>query len=86
MGYARRVRDDPDRRRLRVHVTPELLALIGELSGPFAGEAAAQAERYSEADLELLTRFFTGASARRARHAHRIRVLGRPDSPRRGGQ
>ena len=75
MGYARRVRDDPDRRRLRVHLTPELLALIGELFGPVAAEAAAEAERYSEAELELLTSFFTGGSARRARYTHRIRVL-----------
>ena len=86
MGYARRVRDEPDRRRLRVHLTPDLLALIGELFGPFAAEAAAEAERYSEAELELLTRFFTGGSARRARHAQRIRLLGRADAPRRGGQ
>ena len=86
MGYARRVRDDPDRRRLRVHLTPDLLALIGELFGPFAAEAAAEAERYSEAELELLTHFFTGGSARRARHAQRIRLLGRADAPRRGGQ
>jgi DNA-binding MarR family transcriptional regulator len=86
MGYARRVRDDPDRRRLRVHLTPELLALMGELVGPFAAEAAAEAERYSEAELELLTRFFASGSARRARHAHRIRLLGRADAPRRAGQ
>ena len=86
MGYARRVRDDPDRRRLRVHPTPELLALIGELLGPFAAEATAEAERYSEAELELLTRFFMRGSARRARHAQRIRLLGRADAPRRGGQ
>src|ERR1700730_13126446 len=82
MGYARRVRDDPDRRRLRVHLTPELLALIGELFGPFGAEAAAEAERYSEGELELLTRFFAGGSARRARHAQRIRLLGRPDAAR----
>ena len=86
MGYARRVRDDPDRRRLRVHLTPDLLALIGELFEPFTAEAAAEAERYSEAELELLTHFFTGGSARRARHAQRIRLLGRADAPRRGGQ
>jgi DNA-binding MarR family transcriptional regulator len=86
MGYARRVRDDPDRRRVRVHLTPELLALIGELFGPFAAEAAAEVERYSDEELELLTRFFTGGSARRARHAHRLRVFGGADAPRRGGQ
>jgi hypothetical protein len=69
-----------------VHVTPELLTLTGELLGLFAAEAAAEAERYSEAELEPLTRFFTGRSARRARHAQRIRVLGRADGSRRGGQ
>src|SRR5438309_3885089 len=74
MGYARRVRDDPDRRRLRVHLTPELLALIGELYGPFAAEASAEAEFYSEEELELLTRFFMGGSARRVRHAQRLRA------------
>jgi len=69
-----------------VHPTPELLALIGELLGPFAAEATAEAERYSEAELELLTRFFMRGSARRARHAQRVRLLGRADAPRRGGQ
>ena len=87
MGYARRVRDDPDRRRLRVHLTPELLSLIGELFGPFAAEAAAEAELYSEGELELLTRFFTGGSARRARHAQRLRAHGpQPDRAVAGNQ
>ena len=44
-GYARRVRDDGDRRRVTVEVTPELERAAGELYGPMMAEWAAMMNR-----------------------------------------
>lgn len=77
VGYARRVRGSADRRRLLVQLTPELLTLVADLLGPFAAEAASQAEHYTVDELNLLTAFFAEGSARRARHALLIQT-GKP--------
>jgi DNA-binding MarR family transcriptional regulator len=73
VGYAQRIRDDVDRRRLMVQLTPAVLAVIADVLGPFAREAAASADRYTVDELTLLTEFFVQGSERRARHALRIR-------------
>jgi DNA-binding MarR family transcriptional regulator len=73
-GYACRTRDDNDRRRFLVQLTPALLARVAEIFGPFAAEATADLDRYSTSELETLVRFFTDGSERRARHARRIRT------------
>jgi DNA-binding MarR family transcriptional regulator len=79
IGYARRVRDGVDRRRVLVELTPKVLALVAALMGPFATEAVAQADRYTVKDMKLITRFFVEGSVRRSEHAARIRAM--PDPP-----
>lgn len=73
-GYARRTRDENDRRRFLVQVTPTALTLIAEIFEPFAAEATAELDHYSVSELEIVARFFNAGSERRARHARRIRA------------
>jgi DNA-binding MarR family transcriptional regulator len=77
-GYACRVRDTNDRRRIRVQLTRAILARIAEIFEPFAAEAAADLDRYSVSELETLLSFFADGSERRARHARRIRTTSAP--------
>lgn len=71
-GYARRVRDTTDRRRVLVEVTP--LALEG--AERFYGQHMAQAERlyerYTQAELELLLEFVRGGRLFNEEHAARL--------------
>jgi len=73
-GYARRVRDEGDRRKFLVRLTPKVLGLIGEIFEPYAAEATADLDRYSVTELELLERFFGAGTRRHADHARRIRA------------
>jgi DNA-binding MarR family transcriptional regulator len=71
-GYARRVRDTTDRRRVLVEVTQ--LAVEG--GQRFYGEHQAQSERlyerYTEAELELLLDFVRGGRLFNEQHAARL--------------
>ena len=68
-GYARRVRDSIDRRRVLVELTPRARELAGELYGPIAQAGRRGLERYSAEELTLLRDFF-----RRARAFHEERT------------
>jgi len=59
---ARRVRDDDDRRRVLVEVTPKLRDMSGELYGS-AEQASAMLNGYTEEQLELLIGFMRGGIA-----------------------
>jgi len=61
-GLARRARDDDDRRRVLVEVTPKLRELGGELYGS-PEQASAMLHGYTEAELELLVGFMRGSVA-----------------------
>lgn len=71
-GYARRVRDAEDRRRVLVEVTPKAL----QAAGRFYGEHEAQAERlykrYTEDQLELLLQFVREGREFNEGHATRV--------------
>jgi len=61
-GLARRVRDDDDRRRVLVEVTPKLRAMGAELYGS-PEEASAGLNAYAAEELELLIGFMRGSVA-----------------------
>jgi DNA-binding MarR family transcriptional regulator len=56
-GYARRVRDGTDRRRVLVEVTPSVAKLTMDYYAEHAAMGAALYDRYTAAELELLLEF-----------------------------
>ncbi|HWF72071.1 MAG TPA: MarR family transcriptional regulator [Solirubrobacteraceae bacterium] len=80
-GYARRLRDDSDRRRVLVELTPK----AGNVSADFYSEHIAQAQRlykrYSEAELELLLGFVREGREFNELHAARVEAQNRSRTP-----
>jgi DNA-binding MarR family transcriptional regulator len=60
-GYARRLRDPDDRRRVLVEATPELRELAAKVYGT-AEDAVPAFAGYSDRELELLIRFLRGSA------------------------
>src|SRR4029077_19602263 len=56
-GYARRVRDASDRRRVLVEATPQALGIAGRFYGEHAAASERLYQRYSEKQLDLLLQF-----------------------------
>ena len=72
-GYARRVRDEHDRRKVKVEVTDEFYARAGEIWGPVAAEwQAVLADRFTADELATITAFLTQADELGERHAARL--------------
>ena len=81
-GYARRVPDPADRRRVLVEVTERARELAYELFGPLAQASGPLLEDYSDEQLRLLIEFHRIASEMQERHAEWLRAhppLGQPD-------
>jgi DNA-binding MarR family transcriptional regulator len=74
-GYARRVRDQEDRRQVIVEVTPLLLARAGPIWGPLGDEAKAALARMSVEQLQSLTDFFRFGIELNEKHVERVRRL-----------
>lgn len=73
-GYARRVADPNDRRRVLVELTPKTQALAWELmGGPMSEAAKPLIDRYSESELELLLEFTRRGREIQERHADWLR-------------
>ena len=72
-GYARRVRDDEDRRRIKVEVTPTLERLAGALYGPMMEEWQAMMNRATTEQLRLMVDFMREANEVKPRHIERLR-------------
>ncbi len=73
-GYARRVSDPSDRRRVLVELTPKTTELAWELmGGPMSEAARPLIERYSESELELLLEFTRRGREVQERHAQWLR-------------
>ena len=60
LGYARRVRDSTDRRRVLVEITDEAHNAAGELFGEIASGGGRLLDRYTAGELELLLKFERG--------------------------
>lgn len=62
-GFARRVRDEHDRRRVRIELAERAQAELWPYYEPLAQIGEAIKERYSDAELELLVDFMETAAA-----------------------
>ena len=74
-GYARRVADSSDRRRVLVELTDKARELVWELMGRPMREASGPViERYSDAELKLLIEFQRRGREIQERHAEALRA------------
>jgi DNA-binding MarR family transcriptional regulator len=74
-GYARRVRDQEDRRQVMVELTPLLAERGAAIWGPLGEEATARLEQLSVEDLSGIIEFFRFGIDLNRRHVERIREL-----------
>jgi DNA-binding MarR family transcriptional regulator len=74
IGYARRMPDSADRRRVKVEVTPEFYRRAEGIWGPMAADwQSTLAGRFSVAELERITEFLRATNEVARRHPDRIR-------------
>jgi DNA-binding MarR family transcriptional regulator len=74
-GYARRVRDENDRRQVIVEPTPLVEERAGPIWGPLGQEGEAYMSRMSVAELERMIEFLRWGIELNERHMDRIRKL-----------
>jgi DNA-binding MarR family transcriptional regulator len=76
VGFARRVSDPEDRRRVQVEVTPKFYARAGKIWGPMARDWSAELSRqFSAEQLELITAFLRRTNEISGRHLDRLRRM-----------
>jgi DNA-binding MarR family transcriptional regulator len=72
-GFARRVRDEHDRRKVIVEVTPAFYARADKIWGPAAADwQRVLGERFSDAELDIIVAFLGQVEALAERHAERL--------------
>jgi DNA-binding MarR family transcriptional regulator len=74
IGFAHRVADPADRRRVLVELTPHGVETIAELMGPLAEQGRSLLSGYSDEQLELLLEFTRAGREMQERHAERLRA------------
>jgi DNA-binding MarR family transcriptional regulator len=72
-GYARRIADAADRRRVLIEPTAKATEIAMELFAPMIADVRPLMERYSDEQLELLIEFNRLGQERQARHAEWLR-------------
>jgi DNA-binding MarR family transcriptional regulator len=73
-GYARRVPDPADRRRVRVEVTPAFYRSAGRIWGPMAADwHSTLSKRFTIDELERITAFLRATNEVGRRHMDRLR-------------
>jgi DNA-binding MarR family transcriptional regulator len=73
-GYARRVSDPADRRRVRLEVTPAFYAAAREIWGPLAADWRSMlARRFTSDELAQITEFLRATNEVGRRHMNRLR-------------
>ena len=72
MGYVTRTRDEADRRRVLVELTPKARALAFEVYGPIAGYAREYIEQLSGEEIDVINRFLEVAVEVNERRAREI--------------
>ena len=72
-GFARRVPDPADRRRVKVEVTKAFYSRAGKIWGPVAADRASSLERFSGEQLESFHRFLRTTNEITRRHLARLR-------------
>ena len=74
VGYARRIRDTADRRRITIEVTPEFYARAEEIWGPLVRDwQDAVTNTFTAAELERIIEFLRTTSEVGSRHVDRLR-------------
>jgi len=74
VGYARRVSDATDRRRVRVEVTPAFYESAGRIWGPVAADwHSTLSEKFTTEELELITSFLRTTNELGRRHLDLLR-------------
>jgi DNA-binding MarR family transcriptional regulator len=72
-GFARRVPDPADRRRVKVEVTPDFYAVAEQIWGPLAAEwEASLASRFTAAELTRINEFLRLTNEVAKRHLDRL--------------
>jgi DNA-binding MarR family transcriptional regulator len=74
-GYARRTRDEKDRRQVIVELTPLVAERAGPIWGPLGEEAGAYMARMSVAELNGFIDFLRKGIELNERHMERVRSL-----------
>jgi DNA-binding MarR family transcriptional regulator len=75
-GYARRVPDPADRRRVKVEVTPKFYARADKIWGPMAADWASRlGRRFSAEELKRVTEFLRTTSELSREHLERLREM-----------
>lgn len=74
-GFARRVRDETDRRRVYVELTPEAGQRMGAIYRDLVIDSAASMAHYSEAELLLLRDFMVRGREVTLTHVARVRTM-----------
>ena len=76
-GYARRVTDPADRRRVKLEVTPKFYARADKIWGPMAADWESRlSRRFTAEELELVTEFLRATNQLSRRHLERLRKMG----------
>jgi DNA-binding MarR family transcriptional regulator len=77
VGYARRVPDPGDRRRVKVEVTPKFYARADKIWGPLAADwESSLSERFTAEQLERVIEFLRTTNEVGRKHMERVRKLG----------
>ena len=75
-GYARRVSDPADRRRVKLEVTPKFYSRADKIWGPMASDWAARlSERFTAEELEQALDFLRSTNEISRKHLERLRKL-----------
>jgi DNA-binding MarR family transcriptional regulator len=74
-GFARRVPDPADRRRVRIEVTDKVWKLHAPLIGPMLKESQAILDDLTDAEIERFTEFLQRVIELQQRHTERVRAL-----------
>lgn len=76
-GYVRRLRDEGDRRRVLVEITPRAVELAEQVYGPIGEEALGELEGYTDEQLTLLRDHYRREADFLAEHVERVRERAR---------
>ena len=75
-GYARRVSDPADRRRVKLEVTPKFYSRADKIWGPMASDWAARLSgRFTAEELEQALDFLRSTNEISRKHLERLRKL-----------
>ena len=74
-GFARRVPDPEDRRRVRVEVTRAFYARADKIWGPVRADWGRALAKFSNEELELITEFLRATNEIGRRHLDRVREM-----------